>query len=209
MEILFGLGLSFGLIFAIPALLLLFIAFVYVRAQRGQGFDIGTGLTLYASTLLGLSAVVVAVGLGLLLTALMAQIDEDYTYGPEFSSSFEGDVRGASSSRQERDSAAGLGLVVAGGITASLHIWLRAALRRKERLDDGAEGAVEVVMAFAFGLVAVLLIGSVFHDSFERAIADDSSVSPGGTIAQMCAFIALWALYGLQVLNRARVISRA
>ncbi len=209
MDILFGIGFGLGLVFVLPVLLILLLVFVYVRAQRGQSFDVGTGLTLYASTLLGISAVIVAIGLGLLLTAVMAQIDEDYTYGGLNDFSGESFDSPSSGSRQERDSATGLGLVVAGGITASLHIWLRAALRRKERLDDGAEGAVETVMAFLFGVIAVVLIGSVFRETFRRAIADDSSISPGDTVAQMWAFIALWALYGLQVLNRARIIGRA
>src|SRR5688572_22140977 len=85
MDGFFGIGLLFalivGVVFLVPAVFILAVAFVYVRQQRGQTVDIYTGVSAYTVILIGLGAVLLTLGVARMLTAIMAEIDADYTYG--------------------------------------------------------------------------------------------------------------------------------
>lgn len=227
MDGLFGLGLAFaliiGLVFIVPAVFILTIAFVYVRQQRGQPVDIHTGVSAYTVILIGLGALLITLGVARLLTAIMAEIDGDYTYGTAnlfnedifgdgFDDDFAGSQGGSDSSavdnRQEDDVAQGLALFVAGAIAVALHIWLRGWLAGGARFDRGVEGAWDTLFALLIGLAAVAIVADMLSDTFTRAITDDDTSAAGQTIAEMIALLALWAVYGYRALSHAGLARR-
>src|SRR5688572_5124342 len=137
----FGLGLTEGLAVAVPAAFILAVAFVYVRQQRAQPVDITTGVSAYTVILIGLGALLMTLGVGEMLTALMAEIDGEYTYGTaglglddavddldEFSELGTGE-------RQERDTATGLALFVAGAGANAVHLVVWGWRPRHPRFD--------------------------------------------------------------------------
>jgi hypothetical protein len=202
-----GVGLTLVIGLLAPAVLILAIAFVYVRQQRGQTVDIATGATAYTVILIGLGAVLLTIGVGQMLTALMAEIDGDYTYGTGgfgLGSPFEdinelGDL--ATGERQERDTATGLALFVAGGLAIGVHVILRGWLLGRGRFDRGVEGAWDTLLTVLAGIVAVALVGQILSETFGRAIADDETTATGRTIAQMAAAAGLWLAYGYRALG--------
>lgn len=216
MDSFFGSGLVFGLVFLVPALLILVVAFVYVRQQRGQPVDINTGATAYAVILIGLGALLLTVGVAQLLTAIMAEIDGDYTYGVSFATfedpGFE-DSTGFGTeddvdTRQEKDVAAGLALFIAGALAVGAHIWLRGWLAGEGRLDHGVEAAWDILVALVIGLMAITLFGQMLDETLSRAISDDDTSATGSTIAQMFAVAALWLVYGYRALGHAGLFRR-
>ena len=219
MDSFFGLGLAFGLAFIAPAVFILVVAFVYVRQHRGQTVDINTGATAYTVIIISLGAVLITVGVGQLLTAIMAEIDGDYTYGvatTDFESGFEfessdgfgslddGDV----DSRQEDDVAAGLALFIAGALAVGAHAWLRGWLAGQARLDHGVEAAWDVFVALVVAVTAIVFIGQMLDQTLGRAISDEDTSATGSTISQMFAVLALWAVYGYRALSHAGLFAR-
>lgn len=206
-----GFGLTFallgGLAVLIPAVFILAVAFVYVRQQRGQPVDITTGVSTYAVILIGLGALLVTFGVARMLTAIMAEIDADYTYGvPTFASEefgfqeFDGETLDTGD-RQERDVATGMALFVAGALAVAAHIWLRGWLAGQGRFDRGVEGAWDTLFALLVGAIAIFFVAEMFSETFGRAIADDETSAAGSTIAGMIAVLALWAVYAYRALT--------
>ncbi|MEX0782834.1 MAG: hypothetical protein WD557_09305 [Dehalococcoidia bacterium] len=210
MDGFFGLGLFFavisGITVVVPAVFILSIAFVYVRQQRGQPVDITTGVSAYAVILIGLGALLVTFGVAQMLTAIMAEIDGDYTYGvADFGFN---DFPGAEdfededvSDRQERDVATGMALFVAGALAVAGHVWLRGWLSGHARFDRGVEGAWDTLFALLIGLTAIFFVAAMLTDTFGRAIADNDTSATGRTIAQMIAVLGLWAVYAYRALG--------
>lgn len=208
MDIFFGIALAVFGIVLIPIVAILAGVFAYVRAQRGRPVDINSGLTAYAVILLGAAAIVLTAGVASLLTAVMAEIDEDYTYGefgrggfPAFDNNDSFQPPDLEDNRQKEDVANGLALVATGVLAGAAHILLRAYLRDRGNFDPGVEGAWDVLMALIVGLALLVLIGTVFSETFERAIVDDNTNSPGDSIAAMWAFAVLWAVYAWRALR--------
>jgi hypothetical protein len=142
-----------------------------------------------------------------MLTALMAEIDGEYTYGTaglglddvvddldEFSERGTGE-------RQERDTATGLGLFVAGAVAIAVHVMLRGWLLGHARFDRGVEGAWDTLFAVVAGVAAVVLVGQMLSETFGRAIADDDTTATGQTIAQVAAVMGLWLVYAYRALG--------
>ncbi|HEX6029840.1 MAG TPA: hypothetical protein VFY90_00325 [Tepidiformaceae bacterium] len=211
MDSFFGLGLVFALILGlgliVPAVFILVIAFVYVRQQRGVTVDINTGLSAYTVILIGIGALLIALGVGQLLTAIMAEFDEDYTYGV---SSLQGDLLGGSfdpttpgttDNRQEENVAAGLALVVAGAAAVGLHLWLRGWLGGEGRFDRGVEGAWDTFFAVVIAVVALFLAAEMLNSTLGRAIVDNDRTAAGSTIAETIAFLGLWLVYVWRALH--------
>lgn len=208
-----GLLLIVG-VFAFPAVFILVVAVAYVRMQRGQRVDISTGASAYTVILLGASALVLTAGVASLLTALMGEIDFDYTYGE--SSEFGGDFFDGDSpsgfgsdedQRQEQDVATGLGLVIAAVLAGAFHFWLRSWLKDRGSFDSSVEGAWDTFVAIAIGVVVLVLVSQVLNETLSRAIVTEEGSSPGGTIAAMIAFIPLWAAYGYRTLRHLGVFA--
>ena len=220
MDSFFGVGLAIGLIvglvFLIPAMFILVVAFVYVRQHRGQPVDINTGASAYAIFLIALGALLITIGAAQLLTAIMAEIDDDYTYGaafPGFDQDFgDGgtvdDFGQDTDDRQERDVATGFALILAGGLAVAAHLWLRGWLQGQARFDRGVEGAWDVLFTLVLGLTAIVLVGQMFDETFTRAFTDDDSNAAGSTIAQMVAVLGLWAVYGYRALSHVGMFVR-
>ena len=216
MDSFFGAGLAFGLISLVPAVLILAVAFVYVRQQRGQPVDINTGATAYAVILIALGALMLTVGVAQLLTAIMAEIDGDYTYGVPFATFGETGFQDSTGfgtaddvdTRQDNDVAAGLALLIAGALAVGAHIWLRGWLAGNGRLDHGMEAAWDILVALVTGLIAIVLIGQMLDETLSRAISDDDTSAAGSTIAQMVAVAGLWAVYGYRALGHAGLFRR-
>jgi hypothetical protein len=211
MDSFFGLGLAFALILGlgliVPSAFILVIAFVYVRQQRGAAVDIDTGLSAYAVVLIGFGALLIALGVGQLLTAVMAEIDADYTYGV---SSLEGDLLGGSfdqttpgskDNRQEENVAAGLALFVAGAAAVGIHLWLRGWLGGEGRFDRGVEGAWDTFFAIVIAVVALFLAAEMLNSTLGRAIVDNDRTAAGSTIAETIAFLGLWLVYAWRALH--------
>ncbi len=213
-----GVGLAFalilGLVFIVPATFILAVAFVYVRQHRGQPVDITTGVSAYTVILTGLGALLLTLGVGQMLTAIMAEIDDDYTYGTQalgFDDGFFDDLDAlgdeTTGDRQERDTATGLALFVAGAIAIAVHIWLRGWLLGQARFDRGVEGAWDTLFAILIGLTAVALVAQMLTETFGRAIADDDTSATGRTIAQMAAVMGLWLVYGYRALGHTGLLA--
>lgn len=223
MDSFFGLGLAFalitGLVFMVPAIFILVVAFVYVRQHRGQPVDINTGATAYTVIIIGLGALLITLGVGQLLTAIIAEIDGDYTYGVAstgFASDFElGDADDFGTlreedvdSRQEDDVATGLALFITGALAVGAHAWLRGWLAGQGRLDRGVEAAWDILAALVIGITAIALVGEMLDETLGRAISDDDTGATGSTIAQMFAVAALWVVYGYRALGHAGLFQR-
>jgi hypothetical protein len=211
MDAFFGIValLVVSLFVIVPAGFVLVAAFAYVRVQKGQPVDIGTGLSAYAVVLLGASALVLTLGVARLLTALMGEIAFDYTYGDA-----NGDVvmfgldgssgatdLGTDDDRQSQDVATGLALVIGAGIAGTFHFWLRSFLKDRGTFDRGVEGAWDTLQALALGVVVLALVATVFDETLSRAIVTKEGSSPGDTVAAMFAFIGLWVVYGYRALG--------
>lgn len=208
----FGFVIAFGLIMllSVPAVVLLALIFAYVRTQRGQPVDINTGISAYAVILLGASAIVITLGVASLLTALMGEIDYDYTYGEsfEFSDDFFGDEVSSGlpgDERQGEDVAEGLALIIAGLIAGAAHFWLRSRLKARAVFDNGVEGAWDMFLAIVLGATLLVAIASVLDSTFTRSITDNDSSSPGDLIAAMWALFGLWAVYAYRALRHVRI----
>lgn len=220
MDSFFGIGLAIGLIvglvFLVPAIFILVVAFVYVRQHRGQTVDINTGTSAYAVILIALGALLMTIGVAQLLTAIMAEIDADYTYG---TAGFDEFTIGANiesddgfgqdtDDRQERDVATGLALFVTGALAIGVHLWLRGWLKGQGRFDRGVEGAWDVLFTLVIGLTMVALVGQMLDETFNRAFTDNDSSAAGSTIAQMVAVLGLWAVYAYRSLTHAGMFVR-
>jgi len=83
-----------------------------------------------------------------------------------------------------------------------VHVALRERLRRADDLDDGLEGAVEVLMAVATGVATLVLAGTALSRVLDRLTVEDSAVAPGGAIGFTLALFAVWAFYGTRSLRR-------
>jgi hypothetical protein len=203
--------LNFGF-FIIGAVLtplaILAAVFIYVRAQRGRPVDLASGLTAYTVVLIGGSAVVFALGITALLTSFMGEVDFDYTYGAGEGALRDpfGPVRsGDSNDRIDRDRARGIALILAGAAIGAVHLGLRRSLQGRDLLDGGVEAAWDVLLTVLAGLVTLGLVAGVFAQTFQRAMTEGPGPSPGGTIAAMWAFLALWAVYGWRTLDHAGI----
>ncbi len=212
-DMFFGIGLVLGLLAALPAVFVLAVAFVYVRQQRGQPVDITTGVSAYTVILIGLGALLVTLGVGEMLTALMAEIDGDYTYGTaglgldDVFDDLDGFGDLGTGERQERDTASGLALFVAGAAAIAVHIMLRGWLLGRARFDRGVEGAWDTLLAILAGVAAVALVAQMLSGTFGRAIADDDTTATGQTIAQMLAVLGLWVVYGYRALGHTGLLA--
>ncbi len=209
-----GRGLVFalvsGLTVVVPAVFILAVAFVYVRQQRGQPVDITTGVSAYAVILIGLGALLITFGVAQMLTAILAELDADYTYGisdfggGDFSGFQDEDV----SDRQERNVATGMALFIAGALAVAAHVWLRGWLAGHARFDRGVEGAWDTLFALLIGLTSIFFVAEMLTETFGRAITDDDTSSAGTTIAQMIAVLALWAVYAYRALGHTGLLTR-
>ncbi len=224
MDSVFGLGFAFalivGLVFIIPALFILVVAFVYVRQHRGQTVDINTGISAYAVILIGLGALLLTLGLAQLLTAILAEIDGDYTYGVatfgfdtgDFDTESDldgfGGLQDGVDTRQEDNVAAGLAMFVAGAIAVGAHVWLRAWLAGQARLDRGVEAAWDVLFVLAIAFSGVVLVAQVIDETLGRAISDDDTSAAGSTIAQAFAVLGLWGVYAYRAFGHAGMFAR-
>jgi membrane-bound metal-dependent hydrolase YbcI (DUF457 family) len=94
-----------------------------------------------------------------------------------------------------------MALFIAGALTVAGHVWLRGWLSGQARFDRGVEGAWDTLFALLIALAAVFLVAEMFTETFGRAIADDDTSATGGTIAQMIAVLALWAVYAYRALG--------
>ena len=105
-------------------------AFVYARLHREGPLDLISGVTAYLSIMIAVSAVLVALGAGHLLTGIVADLNQGYTYGPDevFGSISGGFDSSAANHRQDADLAGGLGFALVGIAIATLHVWLRGRL---------------------------------------------------------------------------------
>ncbi len=225
MDSFFGLGLAFaliaGLVFMVPAFFILVVAFVYVRQQRGQPVDINSGVSAYTVILIGLGALLLTLGLAQLLTAIVAEIDGDYTYGVasfgfdtgDFDSGSDldgfGGLQDGVDARQEDDVAAGLATFVAGAIAVGAHLWLRAWLAGQARLDRGVEAAWDVLFVLAVAVTGVVLVAQVIDETLVRAISDDDTSAAGSTIAQVVSVLVLWGVYAYRALGHVGVFRDA
>jgi len=209
MEAFFGVLaiLAISLFALVPAGFVLVGAFAYVRVQKGQPVDIGTGLSAYTVVLLGASALVLTLGVARLLTALMGEIDFDYTYGESDAA----DIRiGANMNvvelqegddRQDQDVATGLALVLCAGIAGGFHFWLRRYLKGRGSFDQGVEGAWDTLLALLLGVIVLALVAQVLDETLSRAIVSEVGRSPGDTIAVMFSFVGVWLVYGYRALK--------
>lgn len=201
--------LAISLFLVVPAAFILAAAFAYVRVQRGQPVDISTGASAYTVVLIGASALVFTLGIARLLTALMGEIDFDYTYGagPFDDVLFDSDLSDeelqpfAEDDRQDQDVATGLGLIIGAGLAGAFHLWLRSYLKDRGSFDRGVEGAWDTFLALGIGLVVLALVAQVFNETLSRAIVTEEGNSPGDTIAVMFSFVALWLVYGYRALR--------
>jgi hypothetical protein len=221
MDSFFGLGIVFGLVFGlgllVPAIFILVIAFVYVRQQRGMTVDINTGLSAYAVILIGVGALLIALGVGQLLTAILAEVNSDYTYGTsslnsdvfggDFSDDFSDLAADATNDRQEHNVAAGLALFVAGALAVGVHILLRGWLGGEGRFDRGVEGAWETFYAIVVALVALLLAAQMLNETLSRALTSDDTSAAGSTVAETIAVVGLWAVYAWRALQHVGFLS--
>lgn len=211
MEFFAALGIIALSVVATPAVLILAVAFVYVRQQRGQPVTIQTGLTAYAVLMVAVAAIVVAVGIAAMLRAATAEIDGDYTYGPGLDvfglpDDFEEEpIVGQEfiEQRQKQDLATGVALLLAGGLIGVLHFYLRGWLADREDYDHGVAAAIEVLVAIGAGLFVLLAVSGVLDQTISRAIADADN-APGGSIASMWAAIGLWLVYAWRALTHLR-----
>ncbi len=201
--------LLLSLFVIVPAGFVLVAAFAYVRVQKGQPIDVGTGLSAYTVVLLGASALVLTLGAARLLTALMGEISFDYTYGAGevvdlgFGTDQTITDLGGKDDRQSQDVATGLALVIGAGIAGLFHFGLRSFLKDRTTFDRGVEGAWDTLEALVLGIIVLVLVAAVFNETLSRAIVTDEGSSPGGTIATMVAFLGLWVIYGYRALAHA------
>jgi hypothetical protein len=194
----FGLafGLAAGIVAIVPATLILAVAFVYVRQQRGQPVDITTGVSAYTVILIGLGALLVTLGVGQMLTAI-AGGDRRRLH-----------IRHAGPRVRGRAPAIGRSGIRRQGSRSSWQGRLRSRCTSGCGMAPGpgpvrprSGGAWDTLLALLVGLVAVALVAQMFTETFGRAIADDDTSATGRTIAQMAAVVGLWLAYGYRALG--------
>jgi hypothetical protein len=179
-------------------------AFVYAQLRRGREVDMATGLTAYTALLLAASVLVLALGVGRLLTAVVAEFDADFAYSTDTSQLPPGALR-TQAGQQDADLAAGLGLTLAGTASVLAHAALGGRLRRRGDFDDDAWALVDIATAIGAGLAAIALLGTFIGRTLDRAIVEESAATPGGSLAFLVAFFGVWAVYGARVLRQAGI----
>jgi hypothetical protein len=187
-----------SLAFSLPVLILpvavLTAAFVYARLQREGPLDLISGVSAYLCIMVAVSAALLVAGLGQVLTGILADLNEGYTYGDN---------------RQDGDLSGGLGFAVTGAAIAMVHVWLRARLQATGNFDAGVERAIEVVAAIIFGLVTLQFAAVAIGTTSERIYYGEDAGAPGEPLAFALSFGALWVVYGARVLANLGVFHAA
>ena len=176
-------------------------AFVYARLHRDGPLDIVTGASAYLAIMIAAAAVLIALGAGHILTAILGDLNEGFTYGGDsvLGGIFGGLGLPSDADRQDADLSGGLGYAIVGVGLATLHVWLRGRLARTFGLDTSVERAVEVIAALLFGLVVLVLAANAVSTTAERLYYGEDAGAPGEPLAYAISFTAVWLLYGARV----------
>lgn len=197
-----------SLAFSLPVLILpvavLTAAFVYARLQREGPLDLISGFSAYLCIMVAVSAALLVAGLGQVLTGILADLNEGYTYGDSLIG-----PGPPGSNRQDADLSGGLGFAVTGAAIAMVHVWLRARLQATGNFDAGVERAIEVVAAIIFGLVTLQFAAVAIGTTSERIYYGEDAGAPGEPLAFALSFGALWVVYGARVLANLGVFRAA
>jgi hypothetical protein len=196
---------SFLIIYGASLLLPLAVlaaAFVYARLHSDGPLDLVSGGSAYLAIMTAGAAVLIAIGSAQVLTAILADLNEGFTYGgdPVLGGPFGAPGPPSNADRQDADLSGGLGLALVGVALATLHIWLRGRLTVLSGLDTGVERAVEVLAALVFGLVVLVLTASAVAALIERLSYGEDAGAPGEPLAFALAFAAVWLIYGARCL---------
>ncbi len=166
----------------IPGAFLVALGFTYTRVRGGGRIDLGTGLSAYCAVLIGVSALVIATGLGTGLASIVGKLDQSFVYGDG-----EPDFRG--------DAASGLALTIAAGLVLLVHLGLRWRLLATGHHDGGAERTVEVVVLLALALTAAMVLIDALQLLAVGWAIDGISDAAGRKLCWAATTAAVWAVY--------------